>query len=129
MTRNINENWFCPEVSTFGDRLSGAREQANLTQEQLAKRLGVNLSTLCKWEEDLSEPRGNRLSMLSGMLNVSFGWLLTGDGPSLSAPHEATAENDLLNEGIEELQQLRGTVLEMVGRMTALETHLREMRA
>ena len=32
------------------------------------------------WENDPSEPRANRLSMISGMLNVSLPWLLHGIG-------------------------------------------------
>jgi DNA-binding XRE family transcriptional regulator len=49
-----NEDWFSEDTSTFGDRLAGAREAAGMTQAQLAKRLGVKLTTMQSWEEDLS---------------------------------------------------------------------------
>ena len=49
-----------------------------LVEAQLARRLGVKLATVRNWEDDRSEPRANRLQMLSGLLNVSFIWLMTG---------------------------------------------------
>ena len=44
--------------SGLGRRLTAARLDAGLTQEQLAKRLGADLSTLQRWELGESEPRG-----------------------------------------------------------------------
>lgn len=41
--------WYSADVATFGDRLAGAREAAGLTQEDLAQRLGVRLTTLQNW--------------------------------------------------------------------------------
>ena len=78
MTDEID--WYGPEAATFGDRVAAAREQTGMTQAMLAKRLGVRLATLRGWEEDLSEPRANRLSMLAGLLNVSMMWLIDGEG-------------------------------------------------
>jgi len=86
------QDWYGAETATFGDRLEGAREAAGLSQKDLADRLGVRLRTIRQWEEDLSEPRSNKLTMLSGMLNVSIRWLLTGEGEGPSAPREAGAE-------------------------------------
>lgn len=74
------EEWYMPDVATFGDRLTAAREQAKMTQADLARKLGVKKVTLANWEEDLNEPRANRLQMLSGLLGVSLKWLLTGEG-------------------------------------------------
>ena len=70
MTDEID--WYGPDAATFGDRVAAAREQTGMSQAALAKRLGVRLSTLRGWEDDLSEPRANRLSMLAGLLNVSI---------------------------------------------------------
>ena len=120
MTSDLSESWFDPDVATFGDRLAGAREQAGMTQEQLAERLGVKLSTIRKWEEDLSEPRVNRLSMLSGLLN--------GEGPGVDAPREKAAEDGNLNNAIDELRHLQRMALEMSDRMVTLESHLRDLR-
>jgi transcriptional regulator with XRE-family HTH domain len=63
---------------TLGGRITLARESANLTDQQLSRRLGVMIKTVRNWETDRSEPRGNKLSMLSGVLGVSYNWLVTG---------------------------------------------------
>lgn len=75
-----NEDLYSENTATFGDRLAHAREAAGFDQKKLAKSLGIKTKTIRNWEDDLSEPRANRLSMLSGLLNVSLAWLLTGEG-------------------------------------------------
>ncbi|WP_308917335.1 helix-turn-helix transcriptional regulator [Jannaschia sp. LMIT008] len=75
-----DDDWYDPEATTFGDRLTGAREAAGLTQAELADRLGVSSETVGAWESDRAEPRADRVSRLAGMLNVSLMWLLTGVG-------------------------------------------------
>ncbi|SHG34725.1 helix-turn-helix domain-containing protein [Cognatishimia maritima] len=78
--------WFDDRAATFGDRLAAARTNLGLSQKQLAKSIGVKTSTLASWENDTSEPRANRLQMLSGILGVSLGWLLTSNGDGIEAP-------------------------------------------
>lgn len=73
-------DWFDPDTTTFGDRLTGAREAAGLDVETLASRLGVRPKTIRAWEDDRAEPRANRVSMLAGLTNVSLVWLMTGAG-------------------------------------------------
>ena len=80
------EGYYSETAATFGDRLAGAREGAGLSQEALATQLGVEIGTLQAWEDDMDEPRANRLQMLAGMLNVSLSWLLTGRGDGPEAP-------------------------------------------
>ncbi len=48
------------EKLTLGALLKRAREESGLTQGELAKRLGVAVSTVCRWEQDQVEPRGPR---------------------------------------------------------------------
>ena len=85
------DGWYSEERATFGDRLAAAREAAGLSQKNLAKRLGVKAKTVSGWENDVSEPRANRLQMLAGLLNVSLMWLLTGEGPGIAAPGAGSA--------------------------------------
>ena len=80
------DTYFSNENATFGDRVAAAREAQGLSQEELAKKLGVKLKTIRGWEDDVDEPRANRLSMLAGMLNVSMRWVLTAEGEGLDAP-------------------------------------------
>jgi len=73
-------------LDTMGGRISAAREASGLTVAQAARRLGVKTATLSNWENDRSEPRANRLTMLAGLLNVSPMWLITGRGDGVFEP-------------------------------------------
>lgn len=88
---------------TLGGRISLARESANFTRHDLAKRLGVLDRTIDNWEADRAEPRGNRLAMLAGVLGVSFQWLLTGVGED---SHGALDETRALGHKMERLNAL-----------------------
>ncbi|APG47489.1 helix-turn-helix domain-containing protein [Phaeobacter porticola] len=121
---NDDMNWYGPEAATFGDRVAAAREAAGMTQAQLARRLGIKKSTLAGWEQDLSEPRANKLSMLSGLLNVSMRWLLTGEGDGMEAPAGEQMPQDLAAV-MTELRQLREDLRSNADRAARLEKRLR----
>ena len=104
MEQTDTNDWYGPDAATFGDRLAAAREAAGMTQKQLAKRLGVKLGTLNAWENDMSEPRANRLSMMAGILNVSIMWLLTGEGDGLAAPEDEVTIPPEINDLLVEIQ-------------------------
>lgn len=119
-------DWYGAEVATFGDRLAGAREAAGLDQEGLAQRLGVRLTTLQNWEEDLSEPRGNRLQMLAGMLNVSLRWLLTAEGDGLAEPDQASRPISAdVEAALAELQRLRASAIALADELAQVERQMR----
>lgn len=101
--------YFGNDSATFGDRVYAARETVGLSQDELAKRLGVKRKTMRAWEEDLAEPRANKLQMLAGVLNVSVMWLLTGEGDGVSAP---AGENEIPADAAGILADLRTTRLE-----------------
>lgn len=126
---DIDEEWFGPETATFGDRVAGAREAAGMTQAQLARRLGIKKATLAGWEQDLSEPRANRLSMMAGVLNVSIMWLLTGegDGATLPTDGEEAPQSDALSAALAEMRAIRNVMRENSERLARLEKRLREM--
>lgn len=117
--------WFAAEVATFGDRLAGAREAAGLTQEQLAQRLGVRLTTLQNWEDDLAEPRGNRLQMLAGMLNVSLAWLIAAEGDGLAAPADPQPLTPEAEAALAELQRLRAGAIALAENLRQVEQQMR----
>ena len=126
MTDAAEINWYSNDAATFGDRVAAAREIRQLTPKTLARHLGVAAKTVEKWENDISEPRANKLQMLSGVLNVSIPWLLTGEGPSFE--DEEPTEQDL-SELMTELRALRGEMLTAAERLGVLEKRLKKLAA
>lgn len=124
---NAETDWYGPEAATFGDRLAAAREAAGMTQGVLAKRLGVRLATLRAWEDDHSEPRANRLSMLAGLLNVSMMWLINGEGEGLDAPGEEGLDQGDLAEILAEVRKLRTEMHQKAEQMGRLEKRMRRL--
>lgn len=121
-------DWYGPDAATFGDRIAAAREAAGMGQEKLARRLGVKLKTLQGWENDLSEPRANRLQMLAGLLNVSMGWLLTGEGEGLSGPGDTEPALPAdVNEALLEIRALKTEIQTAGDRLGRLEKTLRRL--
>ena len=120
-----NADWFSENTSTFGDRLAGAREAAGMTQTQLAKRLGVKLATMRSWENDLSEPRANRLTMMAGIIGVSFIWLLNGEGEGIEAPDMGQNLPEGTDDLLLELRAIRVRIQRETERMGVVEKRLR----
>ena len=117
--------WYSNDAATFGDRVAAGREAIGLSQEALAKRLGIKLKTLQNWEDDISEPRANKLQMLSGVLNVTLMWLLTGEGDGLDAPEDSTLSPDM-SAVLAELRQMRVDATKAAARLGRLEKRLRQ---
>ena len=122
---DTDTDWYGPEAATFGDRVAGAREAAGMTQAQLARRLGVKKTTVRGWEQDLSEPRANKLSMMAGLLNVSIMWLLTGEGEGMDGPAGETTEAQDLAAVLGELRAIRSDMRATAERAARLEKRLR----
>ncbi|MFC2966762.1 helix-turn-helix domain-containing protein [Acidimangrovimonas pyrenivorans] len=120
------EGWFSEDAATFGDRLAGAREAMGMSQSELARRLGVKLKTVTGWEDDLIEPRANKLQMLAGMLNVSIMWLLTGRGEGLEGPVEADGLNAGAEKLLADLRKARTDAIALGDRIGRLEKALRK---
>jgi transcriptional regulator with XRE-family HTH domain len=118
-------DWFSEEAATFGDRLAGAREAAGMSQEAIANKLGVKLTTVSNWENDIKEPRANRLQMVSGLLGVSLSWLLTGEGDGPEAPiDEMPLTIDLLDL-MAEMRVLRTQIAQSGEKLGQIEKRLR----
>jgi transcriptional regulator with XRE-family HTH domain len=124
MTTDTNDSWFDPDATTFGDRVAGARERAGMTQGDLAKRLGVKLKTLKAWEDDQSEPRANKLSMMAGLLNVSLLWLLSGEGDGPDTPAVGELSPDI-SQMLTEIRDIRAQLTFSTDRLGRIEKSLR----
>ncbi|PIL17631.1 hypothetical protein P775_23940 [Puniceibacterium antarcticum] len=120
-----DDNWYGPDAATFGDRVAAARETSGMTQEQLAKRLGVKLRSLQQWEDDVAEPRANRLSMMAGMLNVSMVWLLTGEGDGVDSPEAEPMSADA-RQMLVDIRDIQTHMKQQLDRLGRLEKTLRK---
>ena len=118
-------NWYREDVATFGDRLEAARRNANLSQRELAKHIGIKNSTLQNWEDDVTEPRANKLNTLAGMLNVSLMWLINGEGDGLEASDENSVSDANLDAALIEIRELRMQMMHSANRLAKLEKRLR----
>jgi transcriptional regulator with XRE-family HTH domain len=116
--------WYSDTTATFGDRITGAREAVGLSQEELARRLGVRLRTIRAWEDDLAEPRANKLQMLAGLLNVSLRWILTGEGDGIAGPGEAEVPEEI-SALLIELRDVKSQLVRAADRVAVIERKLR----
>ncbi len=120
-----DRGWYSADIATFGDRLAGAREAAGLDQKGLSSKIGVKLSVIEGWEQDLKEPRANRLQMVAGILGVSMSWLLTGQGEGPDAPDDVNTLDSDVHDMLTELRALRGEIAQTGEKLGRLEKRLR----
>lgn len=59
-------------------RIAMAREQANLTQEQLAKAVGVTRGAVTQWESGAIHPRPKTLTKIAKATGKDERWLVSG---------------------------------------------------
>lgn len=69
-----------PAAESFGVRLQRLRTARELTQGQLATRLGVSEPSISAWELDKARPKAGRMEALSVALGVEIAELLGFDG-------------------------------------------------
>jgi transcriptional regulator with XRE-family HTH domain len=128
VVESLTENeYYTNENATFGDRIYAAREAVGLSQSALASRLGVNLKTVKKWEEDITEPRANKLRMVSGLLNISITWLLIGEGIGPKGLESTTPISADLNEILVELRHTKSELLRLTQHLDVVDKKLRRL--
>ncbi|WP_372884965.1 helix-turn-helix domain-containing protein [Shimia sp.] len=124
--QEYHDYWYGEDVATFGDRLAAARQYAGLEQTEFARRLGVKNATARGWEDDLNEPRANKLQMMAGLLNVSVGWLLTGEGEGITAaPGEEPGQASDLAVLLVEIRDIKSKMKSNLDQLARLEKKLR----
>lgn len=85
-------------MTTFGNRLKQARSTKKLTQNAVADKLGVDFTTISKYENNKSEPDNEILRELASLYEVSVDWLLTG-----SQNDKASVMNQMTVNGVTEI--------------------------
>lgn len=67
----------------LGERIAALREQAGLSQQQLAERLGVNQQMIAYWERRAATLRPDQLTTLADALQISIDQLLGKSAPKV----------------------------------------------
>ena len=60
----------------LAERIKTLREQAGMSQEKLAKRLGITRSSVNAWAMGISTPSTQYIAELAGLFRVSADYLL-----------------------------------------------------
>ena len=69
----------------IGNFIEKKRKEQNLTQAQLAEKLGVSNKTVSKWENGTSEPNTSNLMALARLYGIPAEDLLKGVESALEA--------------------------------------------
>lgn len=98
----------------FPDMLSYLRKREKLTQDELARALGIARSTLASYERGLREPNFETLEAIADFFNVNMSTLLgeeeTKKQPAFSAKRQAALEliEKLSDDQIDAILKLLG---------------------
>jgi transcriptional regulator with XRE-family HTH domain len=77
-------------------RIREARRALGLTQDELARRVGVSRSAIAQWETDRTGQVRANLARVAAVLGVSIGYLITGGSESGLINVETADERALL---------------------------------
>ncbi|MBF4322884.1 helix-turn-helix domain-containing protein [Vibrio anguillarum] len=55
----------------IGDVLKEARIKINLSQSDMASKMGVTKQTYMKWENNITEPKASQVTTLANLLNIT----------------------------------------------------------
>ena len=64
---------------TLGEKIYKLRNERNMTQEQLAEKLGVTRQSISKWEGDLVKPEIEKLKAMAKLFEVSLDDLISDE--------------------------------------------------
>ena len=85
------------------NRLLQYRKKHNLSQEELANKIGVSRQAVSKWERAEASPDTDNLILLAEIYGVSLDELLKGESNNSSkseAEQETVSEENIKNFGI-----------------------------
>lgn len=83
---------------SIGRRIAQRRLAKGMTQERLAREMGVSAQAVSKWENDLNYPDVTLLAPLARRLETTVDELLTGAAASAGAPADGAADAPAASE-------------------------------
>lgn len=97
---------------TTGRFITQKRKEKNLTQEQLAEKIGVSNKTISKWETGKCMPDYSIIELLCEELNTTLAELIRGEEDEKSIQ---TYDNAQMIEMMKEIEHLKNTKLLIIG--------------
>ena len=70
-------------MKEMNERLSELRSAAKLTQNTVAKTVGVSRAAVTQWENGLTKPKGEYIHALAKLYGCTTGYILHGEGPEV----------------------------------------------
>jgi transcriptional regulator with XRE-family HTH domain len=102
-------------------RIREARRALALTQDELARRVGVSRSAVAQWETDRTGQVRANLARVAAVLGVSIGYLITGDSEAGLMTVETADERALLSIYRQIREPGRSELLRNARRMAAVQ--------
>lgn len=69
-----------------GDNIKKYRKINDLSQRELADKLGVKFQTVSSWEKNRTEPKIGQIEIMANIFGISKELLVYGDLPELAEP-------------------------------------------
>lgn len=87
---------------TVGERIKEARKKANMTQNELAQKMGIPFQSISQWERDLRKPKYETLARIATALGCNISDLtgaLFTEGDTFWDGHLKVTDVDLRDSG------------------------------
>lgn len=92
---------------TTGMRIAKLRTKMGWSQSKLAREIKTNVSTIQKWENDISSPRARHIKELSKIFGVTSDYILALDDKKV------IFVDDLSENQIELLERVRQAITQL----------------
>ena len=86
---------------TFGERLKELRLEHKLTQLELAKKLFISKSSICKYEKDNNFPEASLLQKIADYFEVSVDYLLGKS--NIKSNNDNKIKDELIQQKLREI--------------------------
>ncbi len=109
------------EKQTIGNTIAQLRKEKNMTQAELAQKMGVTDKAVSKWERDLSLPDTSSLPKLAQILGISVDALMQAQLNKQEQPTGRKAEEivHLALQGVALAMGVAVAVLSFMGQIQA----------
>lgn len=113
-------------MDTLGEKIKRLRTQENMTQEELAQRLGVARATVASWEINRREPDYATLRKIASIFGVTIDYLLNHEN-QVARVDAALKDDPELLEFWQEVKRNPNLILILKGLRNAPDKDIRKV--